>query len=55
VLPQVEGFKITAQTKRELVQGLMVAVEQRRVIWPAAARGGDNVSRGGRGGDSWTG
>ena len=36
VLPQVEGFKITAQTKRELVQGLMVAVEQRRVMWPAA-------------------
>jgi len=36
VLPQVEGFKITAQTKRELVQGLMVAVEQRRVSWPAS-------------------
>ena len=34
VLPRVEGFKITAQTKRELVQGLMVAVEQRRVMWP---------------------
>ena len=34
VLPHVEGFKITAQTKRELVQGLMVAVEQRRVMWP---------------------
>jgi hypothetical protein len=36
VLPRVEGFKITAQTKRELVQGLMVAVEQRRVMWPMA-------------------
>ncbi len=36
VLPQVEGFKITAQTKRELVQGLMVAVEQRRVMWSVA-------------------
>ena len=36
VLPRVEGFKITAQTKRELVQGLMVAVEQRRVMWPTA-------------------
>jgi hypothetical protein len=35
VLPRVEGFKITAQTKRELVQGLMMAVEQRRVMWPA--------------------
>ncbi len=40
VLPHVEGFKITAQTKRELVQGLMVAVEQRRVAWPAATRQG---------------
>ena len=46
VLPQVEGFKITAQTKRELVQGLKVAVEQRRVMWPAAGRRED-VSRGG--------
>ncbi len=36
VLPQVEGFKITGNSKRELVQGLMVAVEQRRVSWPAA-------------------
>ena len=43
VLPQVEGFKITAQTKRELVQGLMVAVEQRRVTWHAKRV----VSRGG--------
>ncbi len=40
VLPRVEGFKITTQTKRELVQGLMVAVEQRRVAWPAATRQG---------------
>jgi len=36
VLPQVEGFKITGNSKRELVQGLMVAVEQRRVSWPVA-------------------
>ena len=36
VLPQVEGFRITAHSKREIVQGLMVAVEQRRVSWPAA-------------------
>jgi len=35
VLPLVERFKITAQTKRERVQGLMVAVEQRRVMWLA--------------------
>jgi hypothetical protein len=41
VLPQVEGFKITTQSKRELVQGLMVAVEQRRVSWP-----GKSVGRG---------
>ena len=38
VLPRVEGFRITAQTKRELVQGLMVAVEQRRVLWPEGRR-----------------
>jgi hypothetical protein len=36
VLPNVEGFKITAQSKRELVQGLMVAVERGLVRWPAA-------------------
>ena len=36
VLPQVEGFRITGNSKRELVQGLMVAVEQRRVSWPVA-------------------
>ena len=35
VLPHVKGFKITAQTKRELEQGLLVAVEQHRVMWPA--------------------
>lgn len=46
VLPRVEGFKITAQTKRELVQGRMMAVEQRRVMWPAVSRGG-GFSRGG--------
>jgi hypothetical protein len=36
VLPRIEGFKITMQSKRELIQGLMVAVEQRRVSWPAS-------------------
>jgi len=36
-LPDAEGFRITAQSKRELVQGLMMAVEQRRVLWPAAS------------------
>jgi hypothetical protein len=39
VLPQVEGFKITGASKRELVQGLMVAVEQRRVSWPGGKVG----------------
>jgi hypothetical protein len=34
-LPNVEGFKITSLSKRELIQGLMVAIEQRRVNWPA--------------------
>ena len=38
-LPDAEGFRITAQSKRELVQGLMVAVEQRRVTWPAGSVG----------------
>ena len=36
VLPRIEPFKFSATSKRELVQGLMVAVEQRRVMWPAA-------------------
>jgi hypothetical protein len=35
--PDTEGYRITAQSKRELVQGLMMAVEQRRVTWPAAS------------------
>jgi len=46
VVPRVEGFRITAQAKRELVQGLMVAVEQGRVAWPAATRQG-GVGKGG--------
>jgi len=45
VLPQVEGFKITGNSKRELVQGLMVAVEQRRVSWPAGKRMKDEGGR----------
>ena len=36
VLPNVEGFKISAGSKRELVQGLMVAVERRLVGWPSS-------------------
>ena len=56
VLPHVEGFKITAQTKRELVQGLMVAVEQRRVMWPAASQGvvrSEELGVGGTPGGNW--
>jgi len=55
VLPQVEGFKITAQNKRELVQGLMVAVEQRRVAWPAATgdRSQESEGRMGCGTGDW--
>jgi hypothetical protein len=35
VLPDIEGFKLTAVSKTELVQRLIVAVEQRQVGWPA--------------------
>ncbi|MCH8512309.1 MAG: terminase family protein [Kiritimatiellae bacterium] len=32
--PNVEGFKLTAGSKTQLVQRLIVAVEQQRVMWP---------------------
>ena len=35
VYGDIESFKFTAQSKTELVQRLIVAVEQRRVSWPA--------------------
>jgi Terminase large subunit, T4likevirus-type, N-terminal len=35
-LPDVTPFKITQTTKRELVQGLMLAIEKRDVGWPAS-------------------
>ena len=35
-LPDVTPFKITQLSKRELIQGLMLAIEQRNVGWPAA-------------------
>jgi len=38
VWPDIEGFKFTAHSKTELVQRLIVAVEQRKVSWPAAMR-----------------
>ena len=36
VVPDIEGFKFTAQSKVEIVQRLSVAVEQRKVRWPSA-------------------
>jgi hypothetical protein len=34
VVPEIEGFKFTAQSKSEIVQRLSVAIEQRQVSWP---------------------
>jgi hypothetical protein len=42
VLPDIEGYKLTAGSKVELIQRLVVAIEQRRVSWP-----GGRVSHGG--------
>ena len=39
VLPDIEGFKLTAGSKVALVQRLIVAVEQRRIGWPGPGRG----------------
>jgi hypothetical protein len=36
VLPDIEPFKLTAASKTELIQRLIVAIEQRQVLWPAA-------------------
>ncbi len=35
VLPDIEPYKLTAGSKTDLVQRLIVAVEQRQVSWPA--------------------
>jgi len=37
VIPDIEGFKLTAGSKVELVQRLIVAVEQRKISWPGTA------------------
>jgi hypothetical protein len=37
VLPDIEGFRLTATSKTELIQRLIVAVEQRQVRWPGLA------------------
>ena len=34
----VEGYKLTSQSKTELIQRLIVAIEQRQVSWPGTAR-----------------
>jgi hypothetical protein len=36
VVPDCKAFKITQQSKKELIQGLMLAIEQRNVSWPAS-------------------
>ena len=36
VLPDIEPFKLTASSKTELIQRLIVAIEQRQVSWSAA-------------------
>jgi phage FluMu gp28-like protein len=33
-LPDITAFKITQQSKKELIQGLMLAIEKRDVGWP---------------------
>jgi hypothetical protein len=38
VVPDIEGFKFTAQSKVEIVQRLSVAIEQRKVSWPGARK-----------------
>ena len=40
VLPDIEAFKLTAVSKTELIQRLIVALEQRHVSWPAGNRSG---------------
>jgi hypothetical protein len=37
VYADIEGFKLTSGSKTALVQRLIVAIEQRRVQWPAAS------------------
>jgi len=37
VWPDIEGFRLSAGSKTELIQRLIVAVEQRRICWPCVA------------------
>jgi len=39
VLPDIEGYRLSASSKVALVQRLIVAVEQRRVSWPGTRSG----------------
>jgi hypothetical protein len=52
VLPDIEGFKLTAASKTELVQRLIVAVEQCQVMWPGERRSG-GLAVGQSGGCDW--
>jgi hypothetical protein len=40
VLPDVEGFKLSASSKVSLIQRLIVAVEQQLVMWPCSRASG---------------
>ncbi len=40
VLPDIEGFVLTAASKMDVIQRLRVAIEQRQVGWPAGRRAG---------------
>ena len=44
VLPDIEPFKLTAGSKTELIQRLIVAVEQRQVSWPGERVNSDQSS-----------
>ncbi|MEI6150500.1 MAG: hypothetical protein WCS01_15480, partial [bacterium] len=54
VLPDIEPFKLTAGSKTDLVQRLIVAVEQRQVCWPGTASSQlDGRAVGRSGGGDW--
>jgi len=44
--PDIEGFKLTAGSKVELIQRLIVALEQRRISWPGGGSGQESGIRG---------
>jgi hypothetical protein len=52
VLPDVEGFKLSAVSKTSLIQRLIVGVEQQRVSWPGGTAVGGQKSEVGKEEDS---